>query len=773
MPDFTFQLNAKEVTVSIDDPKTSSLEVLREVLGIHTCKAGCSPQGLCGCCTALIDGKPRLTCTLPVKSLAGKAITTMDGLPEHDKEVLAESFVRAGGTQCGYCTPGIVLNTWSVLQGQASPTREDLTRALNAHLCRCTGYTAIYAAMERAAAVLRGEEDPLPPRPRPEGTDVALGDRPYVDDLERPGMLYGGLVLAPVGAGKVDAVDVEAARAVPGVRAVLVRREAGATLAHPGEIAVTIAAESPAALREAQKAVVIQATAAGGAPEAVVVAKVRRVDGDVDAALAKAKHTASGTYSVAATDPLYLEPEAALAVPVEGGLHVYSAGHDATGEAAALSAALGVAVRVFLVPSGGSYGGKELVEVSRAAAELALSTGQPVRFAAGMEAGMRLHPRRPPAVVQASAGLDAKGRLVALRVDCEIDGGAAPLSADALVAQAAAAIPYDVPNLEVNVRVVRTGSPVAGPVRGGGGVAVVHAVESVLGEAARAAGLDGLAVRRQAALPEAAAALDAVAEAWAGAGEARGIALAQAAGGAGARVVLTVTGPGEVEVQCNVPELGQGRDEALGRVLAAETGLPADRFVIAWGDSSVVGAAAPVHTPVEGAARAAAHALVAVGGSLAGLVGRRFVGEAPEAAPPGYVAAVAVGGEGDALATVHVAGLCGADQEARMVANLLEGAAHMGVGVALSESVDDVEGLPEWRLRYLGLLKPKNSPAFLAHPVTSGLAARDVAEAAVMAVPAAVAGLVAVTEGAARDRLPMKESAAAKAAGVRLPRHAR
>jgi xanthine dehydrogenase molybdenum-binding subunit len=373
--EFVFSLNGREVTVEAD-PKTPSLEVLREHLGVHTCKAGCSPQGICGCCTALLDGKPRLTCTLPVKSLAGKAVTTMDGLPEADRALFAESFVCTGGTQCGYCTPGIVLNAWSVLQANASPTPEEITRALQAHLCRCTGYTAIAAAIERAAAVKRGEADVTPPRSRPEGADVVLGDRPYVDDLERPGMLYGGAVFAPVAVGTVDAVELDAAKAIPGVRLVLARKQAGDTLAHAGEIIVAIAAESPSAVRAAVAAVVVKATARAVGTDlasAPVVGHATAKTGDVDAGLASAAHRAGGHFRVAASDPVYLEPEAALAVPTgtdaAPSLHVYSAGHDAAGEAASLTEALGVPVRVFLVPSGGSYGGKEVRLVAQGRGE--------------------------------------------------------------------------------------------------------------------------------------------------------------------------------------------------------------------------------------------------------------------------------------------------------------------------------------------------------------------------------------------------------------------
>lgn len=774
---FRFTLNGQAVAVDAD-PKTSTLEVLREQLGVHTCKAGCSPQGLCGCCTALIEGKPRLTCTLPIKSAAGKSITTMDGLPPEDRSLLAESFVRAGGTQCGYCTPGIVLSSWALLQGNATPSHDEITRALNQHLCRCTGYTAIYAAIERAAAVRRGEADPLTARPRPEGHEVTLGDRPYVDDLDRPGMLYGGVVLAPVAAGTIEAVDVEAARALPGVVAVRVRVAPGERVGHAGDVVVSIAATSPGAVRAAQAAVVVKVTpgnidTGGTDAPGEEVARLHRREGDVEAALQAAALRVTLRHTVAASDPVYLEPEAALAVPVGEGLHVYSAGHDATAESVALTSTLRTPVRVFLVPSGGSYGGKEGLVAPLIAAELAVETGLPVRLAVGLEAGMRLHPRRPAGVAELELGCDAEGRVTALRASLTMDGGVACLAPDHLVAQAIGSLVYDVPNVDLVARVVRTTHPSAGPIRGGGAVALCFAVEQAMADLARQRGEDGFGFRRRNVSTDTAAVMDALAEhigATSPGAASPGIALGRADGSGGARVVLTVTGPDEVEVMCNVPELGQGRDEVLARELCRVTGLPGSAFTIVWADSAVVGTGAAATTPVEEAAAAAGQLLVEAGGALAGLVGRRFVGVASERAPGNVAVSVATLGEAGEVTSVVTATGYGERQDPRLVANLVEGASHMGLGVALSEEVEVRDDLPEGRFRFLGVLKPKGCARFEAVPVAMGGRARELSEAAMMSVPAAIAVAVATAEGRARAHLPMKDTAAARAVGVRPPK---
>ncbi len=773
---FSFVVDGAPVTVWAD-PKTPALGILRDHLGIRGCKAGCSPQGMCGCCTVLIEGKPRLTCTLPVKGLAGKAVTTLDGLPAGELDPLADSFVRAGATQCGYCTPGIVLSAWALLQADACPGPEAITRALSPHVCRCTGYTSIATAITDAAALRRGEVrrgEEGAPTIRPEGREIVLGDRPYVDDLVRPGMWVGAVVLGPLARGTLVVVDLEGARAMPDVHAIGLLG-AGDVVGHPGEIVAAVAAEDAAALRKAVAAVRIEMVAADTAPEEREVARARRVDGDVATAFEACAHVVEETFTFAATDPVFLEPEAALAVPVrsdEGvdALVVYSQGHDAAAEARALSAELGVPVRVLLVPSGGSYGGKEERTVQLAAARLALASGRPVRVAASLEQGMRLHRRRPGARVRVRLGCDAAGRGLVVEVQAQFHGGADAAGADRVVAQALGALPYAACALVIEASVAVGNGAATGPIRGAGGIPVCAAVEQCLDRLAASANLDPFVLRMRNLEGEGAAVLGALAGAWHDAAPAaRGLGVGRVDGSGGARVVLTVQEGGTIEVMCNVPELGQGRDTSILAALMAATGRPAVSFLFAFGDSAVVGPGAPATSPVEVAAeragRALAHAISPVG--AARVEGARFVGEQPERAPPGWAANLAILSPEGALRALHTAVTAGPD--ARLAQNLAEGASHMGVGVALSEEVAEVAGMPEGRFRMLGLLKAKGSPALTVHAVPTP-AAREVAEVAILGVPGAIANAVAAAEGRARTHLPMKDTDAARAVGVRAAR---
>src|SRR5438067_12812641 len=130
------------------------LEVLREDLGLIGTKHGCE-LGECGACTVLVDGLPVLSClTLPVE-VQNSEITTIEGLEKNGKlHPLQETFAEVGAAQCGYCTAGILLAGVALLQEHPHPTREQMKEALAGNLCRCTGYTKIYEAVDSAAESL-------------------------------------------------------------------------------------------------------------------------------------------------------------------------------------------------------------------------------------------------------------------------------------------------------------------------------------------------------------------------------------------------------------------------------------------------------------------------------------------------------------------------------------------------------------------------------------------------------------------------------------------
>ena len=240
-----FTVDGREVAVA--DDGASLLEVLRDRLGLKGSKDGCSPQGQCGCCTVLIDGSPRVACVTPVKRVAGRTVTTIDGLANAER--WAEAFCATGASQCGFCTPGIIVRLDALrAAGAGADDVDKVERALLAHLCRCTGWRTILDAWSSfggnepaprdldaasARAALEGGG------PQRVGPDVALGLGGFADDAAPD----GSLVAVPDGAGgwAVGETLTEARRAAEKTQG----RRTSVELGHPidvpaGEWAVTL-----------------------------------------------------------------------------------------------------------------------------------------------------------------------------------------------------------------------------------------------------------------------------------------------------------------------------------------------------------------------------------------------------------------------------------------------------------------------------------------------------------------------------------------------------
>ena len=145
-----FVLNGSPVSVRDDHPHL--LAALREELDVTSPKDGCSPSGQCGCCSVMVDGKVQVSCTLPVSKVAGRSVTTLEGVDEGERRRYADAFAACGGLQCGYCIPGIVMRAKGQIDKKgADLQRADMARHLGAHLCRCTGYVKVLDAIEAVA----------------------------------------------------------------------------------------------------------------------------------------------------------------------------------------------------------------------------------------------------------------------------------------------------------------------------------------------------------------------------------------------------------------------------------------------------------------------------------------------------------------------------------------------------------------------------------------------------------------------------------------------
>lgn len=134
------------------EPQQTLVEVLRGPLGLTGTKEGCGGTGECGACTVLLDGEPVLSCLLLAVDCQDRAITTIEGLGKGGGFTpVQEAFLTKGAVQCGFCTPGMVLASQALLERHPNPSHDQIRKALEGHLCRCTGYNKIVEAVESAA----------------------------------------------------------------------------------------------------------------------------------------------------------------------------------------------------------------------------------------------------------------------------------------------------------------------------------------------------------------------------------------------------------------------------------------------------------------------------------------------------------------------------------------------------------------------------------------------------------------------------------------------
>jgi xanthine dehydrogenase molybdenum-binding subunit len=548
MKEISFTVNGEDRRVPIRAGE-SLLETLRTRCGVNSTKDGCQPQGQCGCCVALVDGTPKISCAVAAEKVDGKRVVTLEGLADEERSLIARSFVTVAGLQCGYCIPGIALRAKHLLDQNPEATREQIANGLAGHLCRCTGYTKILDAIELMGRAYRGEEVPTPCEDgrvgsslaRYTGEELTLGDRPYVDDLELPGMLHGAVALSPHARARVVSIDASKARAHPGVEAVATAEDVpgerwyglvyndwpgfvavGEEVRCVGDVLAAVAAVDEATAREAAALVEVEyelrepvlepeEALRQGAPQVnprhdnqLSCTRVQR--GNADAALAESAHVVSGTWRTQRIEHLYLEPESAVAEPLpDGRLRLYTQGQGVFDDRRQVASFLGVAEdEIFseLVPNGGAFGGKEDMSIQAQTALLAKMTGRPVKLTLNREESIRLHPKRHPISMQYTVGCDAEGRLTAVKARMIGDSGAYASVGSKVLERAAghACGPYKVANVDVESRAAYTNNPPCGAMRGFGANQAHFGMEGALDLLAEKAGLDGWEIRWRNAL---------------------------------------------------------------------------------------------------------------------------------------------------------------------------------------------------------------------------------------------------------------------------------
>ena len=877
-------LNGTQVSVDAA-PGESLLEVLRERLGLRSMKDGCAPEGSCGACTVIVDGRAVVSCAQPASRIAGRTVTTLEGLSPEARRVWADSFAATGAAQCGYCSPGIVMKAHALLDRDGAPSREEIARALAGNLCRCTGYVKVLDAVERAAAVRRGVPPPAADAgggvgsrtPRHGARELALGDVPFVNDLAVPGMLHGALRFSDHPRAVVLRIDTSRAAAAPGVMAIVTAADVpgerivgliahdwpvfvaeGETTRFVGDVLAAVAARTRREARAAAALIEVEyevlspvsdpftalepeapALHAGG--NLLETSVVRR--GDAGAALATAAHVVRDRFSTSAVEHAFLEPEACLAVPGTGSrdgdapaagdgapdepaLRLFSQGQGAWDDRRQVAALLGLpetAVRVTQVATGGAFGGKEDLSVQGQTALLARVTGSPVLIALSRPESLRLHPKRHALTLDYEVGCDAEGRLLAVRARIVGDTGAyASVGAKVLERAAGHACgAYRVPNVDVEARTVYTNNPPAGAFRGFGVPQVTFAMDGLLDRLAERVGIDAWEIRWRNALRVGdrfgtgqllgpgvglEKTLLAVRDAYRGARYA-GIACGAKNVGIGnglverGRAILRPEHDGTLTLWHSWTEMGQGVHTIFAQIVAEEVGVdPAAVHVLVdteqeldTGETTASRATTLGGQAVADAARQLRTALDALGpGSLPkDLAGREFAGEfVCDWTTPigtgienpvthlayGWATQVVILDDEGRLARVVAAQDVGRAMNPNLLEGQVEGGVHMGLGLALSEAFVTEGSVPlTTTLKSLGILPASAMPPVEVIIVEEAqpegpYGAKGAGEAVLVPTPAAVAGALFAFDGIRRTALPMRDSAAARAALPRVDR---
>lgn len=521
----------------------SLMDVLREQAGLISPKNGCAPQGSCGCCTVLVDGKAVSSCAVPAANAHGKTVITLEGLTERERSIFARAFTSTGGLQCGFCTPGIVMRAKHLLDKNPDPTRNDIALALNNHICRCTGYVKIVDAIELAGKALQGA--PMPEQdysgkigsslPRMDGAKFAMGERPYIDDITLPGMQYAAFVFSPHPRIRVTAIDTSAADRCTGVMRTVTAKDvpgeryqgliykdwplfvAEGEITHCiGDILAAVIAKDARTARKAAALIAVtydvlpgvfdaEEALASDAPQVhadhanlLSVSVIKR--GDVDAALITSAFVETRSYATQVIEHAFLEPESAIASYTDGIVEVLSQGQGVFDDRKQIASFLGLPeekVKVTLITNGGAFGGKEDLSIQGQVALMALLTGTPVKATLTREESIRLHPKRHPIKMTYTVGCDAQGKLTAVRARMIGDKGAYASVGTKVLERAAghACGPYNILHSDVEALAVYTNNLPCGAMRGFGANQASFAMEGMMDILAEKVGIDGWEMR--------------------------------------------------------------------------------------------------------------------------------------------------------------------------------------------------------------------------------------------------------------------------------------
>ena len=625
---------------------TLLVEALRDGLQLTGTKLVCG-EGVCGACTVLLDGKPVVSCLLPVSAVAGRSVVTVEGIGRDDLHPVQKAFISEDAFQCGFCTPGFVVHAaafhaaWRQNRRCNIPNREEIAASLCGHLCRCGAYPGIYRAV---AAACSGQYDGAAFRAvRVEARAKVTGAAKYTVDIRHEGQLEGAILRSPHAHARIVDIDLAEARRLSGVEAVVLLLGRDRIVRYLGQEIAAVAARDTrtarAALRQIDVRYELLPAAIGpdaarkrdapvvfpglfkNAPNAneglclpwwwngnlrgptrTLSSKRRRARRLIAAARnAHDSLLVEGVWQTQAQPHTSFEPHAAVAC-FDGDkltLHVSTQAVNEVASAAAKRFALAPGnVSVVAEHVGGAFGSKQLLSAEAVAAiMLARATQRPVRVVYSREEELSVAGYRPGVELKVALLPSHTGELTALSITATSDAGIGVNSAVAALgsfiypAQAKELVDYDVVN----------NMPPGSAFRGPGDPPLCFALEEAVDEAAERLFVDPIALRRRwdpdpnrQRLYGWAAALELWQERNRSPAKSgryrRGIGVAAANWfywwQPGCRVALSVKS-GRLAVQMSTQDVGTGVRTVLAETVAKAFGLQADEVEVSIGKSGM------------------------------------------------------------------------------------------------------------------------------------------------------------------------------------------
>jgi selenium-dependent xanthine dehydrogenase len=557
-----FTVNGNPISIE-PQPGEMLSDLLRERLGLTGTKIGCN-EAECGACTVLIDGEAVLSCAYPSAKAEGKQVVTIEGLaPNHEANgsssngaeralhPLQEAFIQHGAVQCGFCIPGQIMTAYALLQRNPDPSEDEIRQALKDTLCRCAGYPTILSAVQTAAGAMRtGDQVPAPEmapssdplsvvgtiQTRPDAVEKVTGEALFTDDLKFEGMLYARARRAGVPHAILRRLNVEKARRLPGVAAVLTAQDipgehthglivydwpvmvgVGERVRYVGDTLAIVAAETREIAEQALELIesefepleVISDPVQARQPQTESLhpkgnllkhIKVRK--GDVELGFADAEVILEHTFHTATTDHAFLEPECSIAHPTEDGrIEIYVGSQIPYADREQVARVLDwpqERVRIRGQLMGGGFGGKEDIAGQIHTALLANAIGRPVKMLFDRHESLVVHPKRHATRIHVKVGAKHDGQITAMQTELYGDSGAYASLGEKVMTRATthSSGPYEVPHVRADCYAMYTNNPPAGAFRGFGVTQSAFAVESMIDMLAEELSIDPVKIRR-------------------------------------------------------------------------------------------------------------------------------------------------------------------------------------------------------------------------------------------------------------------------------------